>query len=311
MTTKALRKQLVAAIAMVLVAAVALGSSTYAWFAMNSTVTATGMTVKAKADEGILINEVAAHASESWDDSATGNNSTAILLRATSTANTGTWYSAHSKVSSSAAEAAASTASANLTTGGYTTLTLATDTSQAATGGTQAARTIGYVDTSANSAYDNGEGYYVKYTYYIKSSSDQITCGLAQNAQNLNVAVSAGGTTNSAALDAALRVAVVIGGKAYIFAPVTGADTSYYVNAAANATTAYTSVQATGLGSIPATSADGTQADVYIYFEGEDAGLKTDNVTATLDDLAITVDFSLVTNAAAATDNGVTVSAAP
>ena len=35
-TVKALKKQLVAAIAMVLVAAVALGSSTYAWFVVTT-----------------------------------------------------------------------------------------------------------------------------------------------------------------------------------------------------------------------------------------------------------------------------------
>ena len=47
MSTKALKKQLMAAIAMVLVAAVALGSSTYAWFANNTKVTAEGMSITA------------------------------------------------------------------------------------------------------------------------------------------------------------------------------------------------------------------------------------------------------------------------
>ena len=41
MNSKAIRKQLLAAVAMVLVAAVALGSSTYAWFVSNNSVTAT------------------------------------------------------------------------------------------------------------------------------------------------------------------------------------------------------------------------------------------------------------------------------
>ena len=50
MTSKALRKQLLAAVAMVLVAAIAVSSSTFAWFAMSKTVTATGMTVTAKTD---------------------------------------------------------------------------------------------------------------------------------------------------------------------------------------------------------------------------------------------------------------------
>lgn len=44
-------------VAMVCVAAVALGSSTYAWFAANTTVTATGMEVKATTTSNLLIAE--------------------------------------------------------------------------------------------------------------------------------------------------------------------------------------------------------------------------------------------------------------
>ena len=52
---KALRRQLMAAIAMVLVAAIALGSSTYAWFAINNKVTATGMSVTTKVSNNLFI----------------------------------------------------------------------------------------------------------------------------------------------------------------------------------------------------------------------------------------------------------------
>lgn len=45
METKALKKQLGAAIAMVLVAAIALGAATFAWFVNNNAVTATGVDV--------------------------------------------------------------------------------------------------------------------------------------------------------------------------------------------------------------------------------------------------------------------------
>lgn len=55
MTVKALKKQLMAAIAMVLVSVIALGSSTYAWFAMNNDVTATGMSVTVKSDAMFLL----------------------------------------------------------------------------------------------------------------------------------------------------------------------------------------------------------------------------------------------------------------
>ncbi|MBR4733438.1 MAG: hypothetical protein IK081_11790 [Lachnospiraceae bacterium] len=55
MTVKSLRKQLAAAIAMTLVATVALGSSTYAWFVSNSQVTATTATISAQSNAPFLM----------------------------------------------------------------------------------------------------------------------------------------------------------------------------------------------------------------------------------------------------------------
>jgi len=60
MTVKSLRKQLAAAIAMTLVATVALGSSTYAWFVNNTKVTAETVQVTAKAANTLLISETGA-----------------------------------------------------------------------------------------------------------------------------------------------------------------------------------------------------------------------------------------------------------
>ena len=54
MSTKALKKQLMAAIAMVIVAAVALSSATYAWFANNNKVTADGISLTAQS-EGVML----------------------------------------------------------------------------------------------------------------------------------------------------------------------------------------------------------------------------------------------------------------
>lgn len=56
-TVKALKKQLVAAIAMVLVAAVALGSSTYAWFVTNNKVDATTSTISAQSNAAFMTIE--------------------------------------------------------------------------------------------------------------------------------------------------------------------------------------------------------------------------------------------------------------
>ncbi|MGN0734040.1 MAG: hypothetical protein ACI4LC_07695 [Emergencia sp.] len=57
MNSKAIKKQLMAAIAMVVVAAVALGSATYAWFVTNNTVTATTSTISAQSNAAFMTIE--------------------------------------------------------------------------------------------------------------------------------------------------------------------------------------------------------------------------------------------------------------
>lgn len=54
MDTKALKKQMGAAIAMVLVAAVALGSATFAWFVTNNKVDATTSTISAQSNAAYM-----------------------------------------------------------------------------------------------------------------------------------------------------------------------------------------------------------------------------------------------------------------
>lgn len=66
MSTKALKQQLIAAIAMVLVAAIALGSSTYAWFVNNATVTATGAQVTSSTAYSLLIADALNGESTDW-----------------------------------------------------------------------------------------------------------------------------------------------------------------------------------------------------------------------------------------------------
>lgn len=72
MDTKALKKQMGAAIAMVLVAAVALGSATFAWFVTNNTVTATTSTISAQSNAAFMtIANGASGASNSNETQAT------------------------------------------------------------------------------------------------------------------------------------------------------------------------------------------------------------------------------------------------
>ena len=89
MNSKAIRKQLLAAVAMVLVAAVALGSSTYAWFVNNTKVTADSVTVTAKAANTLLIS----HANENaWGTTAKFKAETATEFVPVSTVNATSFF---------------------------------------------------------------------------------------------------------------------------------------------------------------------------------------------------------------------------
>lgn len=109
-----------AAIAMVVVAAVALSSSTYAWFAANNKVTATGMTVTAKSNSAYLLIDTADNATNKDNSGTTKATTTgaAILYPAayttteiaSDTDNTNiivakSWYTAKNKNSNAAADA--------------------------------------------------------------------------------------------------------------------------------------------------------------------------------------------------------------
>ncbi len=304
-------RRLIPALCMLLVSAILLGTSTYAWFSMNTTVTANNMQVKAVADQGILINEVATANDPNWDNAANTTAGSGYSLHPTSTSNTSTWYVAYSKTQNDSASATESANSVNLTDDGYRTLGASPFTTATATvtpaAGSIAGQTVTYVDSDAGSDYDNGEGYYVKYTYYLKSSADAITTSLADGGKSLRISVSATGDTNTPALDKALRAAVVIDSKAYFFAPLKDDDTTVYVGTAHTASTAYVTAQPTAVVTIPASGSNGIQADVYLYFEGEDSQLKTSNVVAALDDLTVTVNFELATNSGAVTAHPVAV----
>ena len=316
------KRKLLGAVGMLSVSAAMLVSSTFAWFTMNKSVTAKNMTVQAKAEGGLLISETQGYGSNDvWDSEAnttTEGEGAKVALYPTSTANSAAWYHATSKAANDAANAASGKASGQKADG-YTNLTLASNQLQAAEAGENGKKDVYYVD-SGTTGYDaNDAKYYLKYTYYLKTSTEGTTSlGLKKDDQNVNISVvHVDGNTTSKELNKALRVGIEIGGKFYIFAPISGATTSYYVNAASTATTAIDSsasshnapmTVATGLGSLPGNKADGTPVYVYMWYEGEDVNCKSDNITATLDALTVDIEFNLVTLSADATDSGVSTS---
>ncbi|MCR5480756.1 MAG: hypothetical protein K6F27_12985 [Ruminococcus sp.] len=293
-------RKLLGAIGMLTVSAAMLVSSTFAWFTMNKEVKATSMQVRAKAEQGLLINEVSAADSTTWDDEATAAQTagTASLLYPASTADGSAWYTAGSKKSNDAAAATAGNKSGNLVDD-YTalsSLTAITAMSQAtATGNTTAIReTMGTSKTA-------DAGYYVHYRYYLKSSAGAMTLGTTAGSKNIrikSVAATEPTTKASENLNKSLRVGIFMksSGTFYIYAPVSGYTASYYVAADDEATAPIAGSTATNtdLTALPASNADGTPVDVYLWYEGEDANCKSDNARAlTLDNINVDITFEL------------------
>ena len=266
---------------------------------MNTTVTATNMHVRAVAEDGLLINEVNTASSTTWDNEATANqaSSSASLLYPASTADGSTWYHAKSTKSNTSASATSGTESPDLN-GGYETLiglVNITAMSTSASPGINALR-----ETKGKTATD-AAGYYVHYTYYLKGASGTATAlAKTAGAQNVQITkVEATTTTSySAALNPSLRVGIKLNSEFYIYAPVATFTGTYYVAADTTATEPFAGNTATytDLASLPAAGSNGVPVEVYIWYEGEDAGCKSDNATAaTLDDIDVDITFSLVT----------------
>ena len=284
MNSKAIRKQLLAAVAMVLVAAVALGSSTYAWFVASGTVTATGMKVQAKSEGGLAIS----HGGTAWGTSADGNaGTTASKLNPASTKDFTLW--------STATALDPSKKDADQTTRKAVTLTQ---------------------DDNGNTTTDNG--YVLARQFLIRSSNPSM---LAKGLTVKSITVDSNKTgadgkpvfTMSTALRVGLAFSNLPGtttSKTMIVAPVT-VTTNTQGDKANQPTTSYkfykdasdttgADVTLTTIGdsgaevvasdvTIPNGTSSAIQVVVYVWIEGEDNNLYSDNFH--VEDLSVTVEF--------------------
>lgn len=275
MTVKALRKQLMAAIAMVVVAAVALSSSTYAWFASNNKVTATGMQVQATAEGGIEIAYVDSGNAGEYATTATAGMTSAQTLYPTSTVATATGGS----ISSNWYHASAAVANAfGAKDGTYETLTLSEGK-----------------DSTTN------KNYYVEKTFNIRSVS---TTKLAKDLKVSGITV----TGASDQLDKSLRVAVVSGTSVALYAPcyaVTdggATSVSYKVATAVNSGTAtmpdsnnvtalYANQTSANIVAGDIVASTGSNVKVYIWYEGEDSNHFSNNLDSSIDTISLNVEF--------------------
>ena len=262
-----LKKQLVAAVAMVCVAAVALGSSTYAWFVSNNRVTADGITVNATSEAGILISH---HGDNTYSTAASGIFNSAHSLYPTSTNDASKWFHASAK------EAGKSAAADNT----MKTLTI---------------------------AEKNGVGAADGKDYYVVDMFDIYTTGSANNLVVSNIDVNNDTIDFDKSLRLLLVCGTGDTEKKFVVAPGyngTGDDKNviYKVgtkadgdkNAAGTSTTAYTvenNVTNILSATVSQTKDTPTVVKVYAYFEGEDTNHSTEAFTA-VHDLAVTITFS-------------------
>lgn len=288
-TVKALKKQLVAAIAMVLVAAIALGSSTYAWFVSNNQVTATTASISAQSNAPFLVISNAAITSSTTDTAVTTEVGNATLfpvqmVQASDDAATFKWESAYAAASDAATEKA-----------------------------------------STRFVVQNADlnKYYVKQTFHVGTNGT--TKGQFKNLRVSGVSVTqttVGDPATDGELKNALRVMVVCGAEVAIYdqsgALVTTYDKSTTTtpsNTAITGLTAATSRNANGVATsaaymtaetdvFPASSGtigDKT-VDVYIYYDGAVANIRTNNIDK-LGSVKATVTFT-ADDAAAPTGSG-------
>lgn len=300
MNSKAIKRQLFAAIAMVLVSAIALSSSTYAWFANNNKVSATGMSVQATAEGGIEIKAMSATQaitpSADWATLADAKMNAGTILYPTSnnpTANnnvlTSDWYHASAETAGNFAAKKGTYAKLQTVEGKCTF-------------------TNGVASGNGVLAYaENESGALAAGAYYLATTYNIAYTGKA--AKDLKVeGVTVTGVNKNADFDKSLRVAVVSGSNVALYAPVGyTSDTSYKVCTAttgtpivladgtipgsANVTAKATSTTSDVIVQNVGTEENPSTVNVYIWFEGEDAQHFTNNLGANVDTLTVTVNF--------------------
>lgn len=270
-------KKLIPALCMLLVAACLMGTSTYAWFAANDAVTASGMKVQAISSGGLAIATSSTKNAIVDDDSAYKAS-----IDATTQANMwtngatqiapvskdidGDWWTAKSNDASLSAAVA----------GSYT-------------------KAVENSVANGNTV-DAGKGYFYHTQYSIKSLKQGATLPLY-----VSLVTVTGGTGNE--LDQAVRVAVECNGTWQFYAPNRASGTLNYYDAATSAPAAHSVIH---FGETALTANDGgTNANVlanitydtpvlvnvYLYYEGEDVNCKSQLAT-NITDLVLNLEFS-------------------
>lgn len=256
-TVKALKKQLVAAIAMVLVAAVALGSSTYAWFVSNNKVTGTTTNISAQSNSAYLVidKEKTKATSKSEYSYQTEAGIKKALYPAQVIAD-GVWESAYAADTKRATEKA------------DTRFTI---------------KSAGKTEGSAEAAV--AEEYAITDKFFIGTGTYD---GEFKDLKVTNVELSAPSTN----IANAMRVLVKCGTNWQVWRY--DAASGKGVQVITYKTTAADEVALSGQSTVIASSVkkgEDAEVDVYVYYDGADAEIYSDNLKNLADDCGVTVTF--------------------
>ena len=267
-SVKALKKQLAAAIAMVCVAAVALGSSTYAWFVSNNNVDAITTDISAQSNSAYLVIQEATAGKTATDNtstsSATAEDRTAVALYPAQVVN-GTTTGSYKFESAYAAAAGNSLEKTS------TRFTVGNN---------------GTAEEAVANTYAHKDTFYIGTGGYDGSFTNLKVEGVTVSAKN----------ADKADLVNAMRVLVVCGDQWTVWkngAEVTSVDT---LNTAGNATETTTLTakytDATNKAIAASVSKDNdVTVDIYVFYDGADGQVNSDNL-ADLKDCGVTVTFT-------------------
>lgn len=257
MNVKHLRKQLMAAIAMVVVAGVALSSATYAWFVSNNSVTATTTNISAQSNSAfLLIDKVTTTTNSKTEYSYQTDPVTEKALYPAQVTANGVWQSAYASKTNESTEK--------------------TDTRFTI-------KSTDKTDGSAEAAV--AENYAITHKFYIGTGTydgeftDLIVSNMTLSAPTADIAN-------------AMRVLVKCGANWQVWKY--DSDTGKGVKVATYKTTAADEVALSGQADVIKASVkkgEDAEVDVYIYYDGADTQINSDNLTDLATGCGVTLTF--------------------
>ena len=242
-SVNSLKRQMTAAIAMVLVAGIALASATYAWFVSNNKVDATTSTISAQSNAAFMYIR---------DEKEESKNLTADTSSVTSTA----LYPAHWVTAKE---------------GNYATADIGkfyTAYGTTADDGTMVAKTLKIVEANADSTTKGSPTdavtaqYAVKNTFFIGSKGTELS-DLVVSAASLTNEDGNNSTSENADLDSALRILVTCGDNWVL------CNKSSIIASNENNTTYKLADKV---------SSTETEVNIYVFYDGDDTQVNTNNL---------------------------------